>query len=103
MVYPTLLAAVSDATHPAWRASALGVYRFWRDAGYAIGALIGGITSALASLDAAVLVAAVLTAASGLLAWAFMRETHPRPSADGGYPAGPRGGLASAGRKVHER
>ena len=69
---------------PAWRAPALGVYRFWRDVGYAIGALIGGITSALTSLDAAVLVAAVLTAASGLLAWAFMRETHPRPSADGG-------------------
>jgi predicted MFS family arabinose efflux permease len=49
-------------------------------AGYAVGALIGGITAALASLDAAVLVAAVLTAASGLFAWAFMRETHPRPT-----------------------
>ena len=84
LVYPTLLAAVSDATHPAWRASALGVYRFWRDAGYAIGALIGGVTAALASLDAAIGVAAVLTAASGLLAWAFMKETHPRPAADGG-------------------
>jgi MFS family permease len=77
LVYPTLLAAVSDATHPDWRASALGVYRFWRDAGYAIGALIGGVTAALASLDAAIGVAAVLTAASGLLAWAFMTETHP--------------------------
>ena len=75
LVYPTLLAAVSDAAHPAWRASALGVYRFWRDAGYAIGALIGGITAALASLDTAVTVAAVLTAVSGLLAWAFMVET----------------------------
>jgi MFS family permease len=78
LVYPTLLAAVSDAAHPDWRAAALGVYRFWRDAGYAIGALIGGITAALASLDAAVVVAAVLTAISGFLAWAFMRETHPR-------------------------
>ena len=76
LVYPTLLAAISDATHPGWRAAALGVYRFWRDAGYAIGALIGGITAALASLTTAVMVAAVLTAASGLLAWAFMRETH---------------------------
>jgi hypothetical protein len=65
---PTLLAAVRDATHPAWRASALGVDRFWGDAGYAIGALIGGITAALARLDAAVSVAAVLTAASGVLA-----------------------------------
>ena len=59
----------------------LGIYRFWRDAGYAIGALIGGITAALASLDAAILVAAILTAASGLLAWAFMEETHPAPHA----------------------
>ena len=86
LVYPTLLAAVSDATHPAWRPAALGIYRFWRDAGYAIGALIGGVTAALASLDAAIGVAAVITAASGLLAWAFMRETHPagRPSAGGG-------------------
>ncbi len=75
LVYPTLLAAISDATHPAWRASALGIYRFWRDAGYAIGALIGGVTAALASLDAAIGVAAVLTAVSGLISWAFMRET----------------------------
>jgi MFS family permease len=81
LVYPSLLAAVSDATHPDWRASALGVYRLWRDTGYALGALVGGITAALASLDAAVLVAAVLTAASGLLAWALMGETHPGPQA----------------------
>ena len=79
LVYPTLLAAVSDAAHPAWRAPALGVYRFWRDAGYAIGALIGGVTAALASLDAAIGVAAVLTAASGLLAWAFMTG-NPSPA-----------------------
>jgi MFS family permease len=98
LVYPSLLAAVSDATHPAWRASALGVYRFWRDAGYAIGALIGGITAALASLDAAVGVAAVLTAVSGILAWALMRETHPRPAADGG-PA--RAMAGEAARRVN--
>lgn len=83
LVYPTLLAAISDATHPAWRPAALGIYRFWRDAGYAIGALIGGVTAALASLDAAIAVAAVLTTASALIAWAFMRETHPRPAAGG--------------------
>ena len=83
LVYPTLLAAISDATHPAWRAQALGIYRFWRDAGYAIGALIGGVTAALASLDTAIGVAAILTTASGLLAWAFMRETHPRPTQTG--------------------
>jgi MFS family permease len=82
LVYPTLLAAISDATHPDWRAPALGIYRFWRDAGYAIGALIGGVTAALASLDAAISVAAVLTAASGVFAWASMRETHPQPVPD---------------------
>jgi len=86
LVYPSLLAAVSDATHPAWRAGALGVYRFWRDAGYAFGALIGGITAVLASLDAAILVAAILTAASGLLAGAVMDETHPAPHAGQGPP-----------------
>jgi len=86
LVYPTLLAAVSDAAHPAWRASALGVYRFWRDAGYAVGALIGGVTAALASLDAAIGVAAVLTAASGLVAWAFMTETHPRQARPSPHP-----------------
>jgi MFS family permease len=79
LVYPTLLAAVSDASHPASRSAALGVYRFWRDSGYAIGALIGGITATLTTLDTAVGVAAVLTAASGILAWVFMRETH-RPA-----------------------
>ena len=87
LVYPSLLAAVSDATHPSWRAGALGIYRFWRDAGYAIGALIGGITAALASLDAAILVATILTAASGLLAWAVMDETHPAPDAGQGPPS----------------
>ena len=86
LVYPSLLAAVSDATHPSWRAGALGIYRFWRDAGYALGALIGGITAALASLDAAILVATILTAASGLLAWAVMDETHPGPHAGRGPP-----------------
>lgn len=60
------------------------VTMLWRDSGYAIGALIGGVTAALASLDAATGVAAVLTAASGLLAWAFMTGTHPRPAVGSG-------------------
>lgn len=77
LVYPTLLAAISDATHPTWRADALGVYRFWRDSGYALGALIGGITAAVASLDAAIIAAAVLTALSGLAAAVLMTETRP--------------------------
>jgi predicted MFS family arabinose efflux permease len=66
---------------PDWRSAALGIYRFWRDSGYAIGALIGGTTATLASLDTAVTVTAILTAISGLLAWVFMDETHPRPTA----------------------
>lgn len=80
LVYPTLLAAVSDATHPSWRPDALGVYRFWRDSGYAIGALVGGFIAAVSSLDTAIVVAAVITAASGLLAAAVMHEPGPDPT-----------------------
>ena len=53
MVYPTLLAAIGDVAHPSWRASAVGVYRLWRDLGYAIGALLAGITADLLGLAAA--------------------------------------------------
>jgi MFS family permease len=78
MVYPTLLAAISDVAHPAWRARAVGVYRLWRDGGFAVGALLAGIIADLAGIRAAIWVVAALTAASGLLAWARMYETHPR-------------------------
>ena len=77
MVYPTLLAAIGDVAHPGWRASAVGVYRLWRDAGFAVGALLAGVVADLAGLEAAVWVVAVLTAASGLLVAARMYETHP--------------------------
>jgi len=77
MVYPTLLAAVGDVAHPSWRASAVGVYRLWRDAGFAVGALLAGIIADLAGLEAAVWVVAALTAASGLVVAARMYETHP--------------------------
>jgi MFS family permease len=77
MVYPTLLAAISDVAHPSWRASAVGVYRLWRDAGFAVGALLAGLVADLAGLEAAVWVIAVLTAASGLVVAARMYETHP--------------------------
>jgi MFS family permease len=77
MVYPTLLAAVGDVAHPSWRASAVGVYRLWRDAGFAVGALLAGIIADLAGLKAAVWVVAALTAASGLVVAARMYETHP--------------------------
>lgn len=79
MVYPALLAAVGDVSHPAWRATSVGVYRFWRDLGYAVGALMAGMVAALFGLVWAVHVAGVLTALSGLLAWVLMSETLPRP------------------------
>ncbi|GAA2897031.1 MFS transporter [Pseudonocardia halophobica] len=78
LVYPALLAAISDGVHPAARAAALGGYRFWRDIGYAVGALVGGVTAALASLEAAVLVAAGLTAASAVWSRLAMRSDRHR-------------------------
>ncbi|MDD7967815.1 MFS transporter [Actinomycetospora lemnae] len=81
LVYPALLAVVSDAIHPSHRSAALGVYRFWRDAGYAIGALVGGLVAAFASLEAAILTAAALTAASAIAAQLLMAETNPTTDA----------------------
>jgi MFS family permease len=81
MVYPALLAAVSDVAHPSWRATSLGVYRFWRDLGYAVGALMAGVVAAFFGLVWAVHVAGILTCLSGLLAWMCMAETFPRPRA----------------------
>lgn len=77
MVYPALLAAVGDVAHPTWRATSVGVYRFWRDLGYAVGALIAGVVAAMFGLVWAVHVAGVLTMLSGLVAWALMNETLP--------------------------
>ncbi len=76
MVYPALIASVSDHAHPSWRANALGTYRFWRDIGYAAGALVAGALADTLGLDATVIAAAVLTAGSGLLAAAWITE-HP--------------------------
>ena len=76
MVYPTLLAAIGDVAHPAWRARSVGVYRLWRDAGFVVGALVGGLAADAYGLRAAVLIVAVLTAASGALVAARMYETH---------------------------
>jgi MFS family permease len=75
MVYPTLLAAVGDIAHPAWRASAVGVYRLWRDLGYAIGALLAGLTADAFGLGAAMWAVAALTFASGLASALRMTET----------------------------
>jgi MFS family permease len=67
LVYPTLIAAVSDAVQPRDRAPSVGVYRFWRDAGFALGALLAGVVADAASAGAAIAVVAALTALSGLL------------------------------------
>ncbi|MFG2917417.1 MFS transporter [Kitasatospora sp. NPDC048298] len=74
MVYPALIAAVSDHAHPSRRANALGTYRFWRDIGYAAGALLAGVLADALGLSATIVAAAVLTAASGLLAARLIRE-----------------------------
>jgi len=77
MVYPTLLAVIGDVAHPAWRARSVGVYRLWRDGGFAIGALLaGGIADAF-GLAAAIWTVAGLTAASGLVVAIRMYETRP--------------------------
>jgi MFS family permease len=75
MVYPTLLAAIGDVAHPSWRASAVGVYRLWRDLGYAIGALLSGLVADMVGVRAAVWVVALVTFASGALAALRMTET----------------------------
>ncbi|NUP64292.1 MAG: MFS transporter [Nonomuraea sp.] len=78
MVYPALIASVSDHAHPAWRANALGTYRFWRDIGYAAGALLAGLLADALGLNATIVAAAALTAASGLLAARWIGG--PRPA-----------------------
>jgi len=76
MVYPTLLAAIGDVAHPTWRARAVGVYRLWRDGGFAAGALLAGVIADALGVRAAVWVVAGLTAASGLVVAIRMYETH---------------------------
>ena len=78
MVYPTLLAALGDVAHPAWRASSVGVYRLWRDLGYAVGAVIAGVTADALGLAAALWVVAALTFGSGVAVAIRMRETLKR-------------------------
>ena len=77
MVYPALLAAVGDRAHPTWRATSVGVYRTWRDLGYAIGALVAGLIAGALNLVWAVHAATAVTLASGIVAWRAMRETAP--------------------------
>ena len=75
MVYPTLLAAIGDVAHASWRASAVGVYRLWRDLGYAIGAVLAGVVADAVGVAAAIWLVAAITAASGLAVAVRMSET----------------------------
>ncbi|TLY32380.1 MAG: MFS transporter, partial [Nitrospirae bacterium] len=75
LVYPTLLAAVSDVAHPDWRASAVGVYRLWRDSGYAIGAMAAGLLADAFTMAFAIAAIAALTCVSGVVVAGVMYET----------------------------
>ena len=74
LVYPTLLAVVGDVAHPKWRGSAVGFYRFWRDIGYAAGALVAGALADAVGMRAAIVAIGALTAASGALVAIRMPE-----------------------------
>jgi MFS family permease len=92
LVYPTLLASVADVAHPAWRGSAVGVYRLWRDSGYAFGAIVAGILADLLGIAPAILAGGMLALLSSALAWVRMPETLPhrgRKEEGAGGPAGP--------------
>jgi MFS family permease len=88
MVYPTLLAAIGDVAHPSWRASSVGVYRLWRDLGYAIGAVVAGVTADALGLSWAIWFIAALTFASGLMVALRMKETLKPNDADSAAPPG---------------
>ncbi len=77
MAYPTLLAAVGDVAHPTWRGTAVGVYRWWRDLGFAVGAVLAGVLADLYTVGTAIVVVAAITAASGVDVALRMRETRP--------------------------
>ncbi len=79
MVYPTLLASIGDVAHPAWRARSVGIYRLWRDGGFAVGALLAGVVADALGVRAAVWTVAALTALSGVVVAVRMYETHHRP------------------------
>ncbi|MFA5885839.1 MAG: MFS transporter [Acidimicrobiia bacterium] len=86
MVYPTLLAAIGDVAHPSWRARSVGIYRLWRDAGFAVGALLAGFLADAFDIRFAIWAVAAITAASGVVVLVRMYETHtpgaPTPTAD---------------------
>jgi MFS family permease len=78
MVYPTLLAAISDVAHPTWRARSVCDYRLWRDGGFAVGAVLAGVLADAVNVRFAIWAVAILTAISGIVVIVRMYETHPR-------------------------
>ncbi len=82
LLYPNLITVVGDAAHPSWRATGLGVYRMWRDAGYGFGAILIGVTADLVSTEAAFYAVAAAMFISGTVALAWLRETHPERRSD---------------------
>jgi MFS family permease len=78
MVYPTLLAAIGDVAHPTWRASSVGIYRLWRDGGFAVGAILAGVIADSFGIETAIWTVAAITALSGVVVALRMYETHPR-------------------------
>ncbi len=79
LLYPNLSAAVADIAHPNWRGSAIGIYRFWRDTGYGIGALLlGWVAHANGTLTSAFWFVSIAMILSGAIVWLFGEETHPR-------------------------
>jgi len=90
LVYPTLIAAVSDVVEPRDRASAVGVYRFWRDSGFVAGALLAGSVADALGSGTAIAIVAVLTAASGLwvMATRWTTTSDRRPTPEDGEPVG---------------
>lgn len=81
MAYPTLIAAVGDVAHPNWRGAAIGIYRLWRDIGFAVGALLAGVLADAYSITTAITVVAAITAGSGVDVTIRMRETHEHHAA----------------------
>jgi MFS family permease len=77
MVYPTLQASISDVAQPEWRASSMGVYRFWRDSGYAFGALFAGLLTDILNVNWAIGLVALLPLGAGLIAAIRLNETLP--------------------------
>jgi MFS family permease len=104
MVYPTLLAAVSDVAHPSWRASAVGVYRLWRDLGFAVGGLTAGLLADSFGIPTAIAAIGALTLVSGTIVALVMYETLPsrRPANVSGAFEEPPAVLATQTEEVSD-